>query len=480
MTFFIVIFVLMMNFVWRYIDELVGKGLDAMVIIELICYATVNMITMGLPLAMLLAAIMTMGNLGENYELLAMKSAGMSLPQIMKPLIIVVGLISVGGFFIINDLVPYANRKMFSIIYDIRQQKQTIEFQDGLFFNGIENMSIRVEKQDPKTNLLRGVLIYDNRNANGNMTTTIADSGYIRLSDDKKFLMVSLYNGETYEQTRSNKWYNQSSLRHHVFDRQDGTIPMEGFDFQRSDESAFGGSSQTRDLKELQHAIDSLDLMVNEATASSYDPLLKQQIFLQDNTILAAFGDSLYVDRSYKHQLLAADTLPSLSTRSKNDIWKAARNAAKSSRNMFAFDESTAKEALNQLYRSKNEWHRKLAFPISIMIFFLIGAPLGAIIRKGGLGMPIVISVGFFVIYYIISISGEKWAREGDWSSLMGMWISSIILTPIAIYLTYKATNDSSLLDTDWYYGRYKHYTELLKSRLPQKWQDWLNRKQKK
>ena len=480
MTFFIVIFVLMMNFVWRYIDELVGKGLDAMVIIELICYATVNMITMGLPLAMLLAAIMTMGNLGENYELLAMKSAGMSLPQIMKPLIIVVGLISVGGFFIINDLVPYANRKMFSIIYDIRQQKQTIEFQDGLFFNGIENMSIRVEKQDPKTNLLRGVLIYDNRNANGNMTTTIADSGYIRLSDDKKFLMVSLYNGETYEQTRSNKWYNQSSLRHHVFDRQDGTIPMEGFDFQRSDESAFGGSSQTRDLKELQHAIDSLDLMVNEATASSYDPLLKQQIFLQDNTILAAFGDSLYVDRSYKEHFLASDSIPSLSTRSKNDIWKAARNAAKSSRNMFAFDESTAKEALNQLYRSKNEWHRKLAFPISIMIFFLIGAPLGAIIRKGGLGMPIVISVGFFVIYYIISISGEKWAREGDWSSLMGMWISSIILTPIAIYLTYKATNDSSLLDTDWYYGRYKYYTELLKSRLPQKWQDWLNRKQKK
>ena len=479
MTFFIVIFVLMMNFVWRYIDELVGKGLDAMVIIELICYATVNMITMGLPLAMLLAAIMTMGNLGENYELLAMKSAGMSLPQIMKPLIVVVGIISVGGFFIINDLVPYANRKMFSIIYDIRQQKQTIEFQDGLFFNGIENMSIRVEKQDPKTNLLRGVLIYDNRNANGNMTTTIADSGYIRLSDDKKFLMVTLFNGETYEQTRSNKWYNQSTLRHHVFDRQDGTIPMEGFDFQRSDESAFGGSSQTRDIKELQRAIDSLDLLVNDATASSYDPLLKQQIFHKDNTILAVVGDSLYIDRSDRHKSLSTDSIPTLPTRSKNNIWKSARNAAKSSRNMFAFDESTAKEALNQLYRSKNEWHRKLAFPVSIMIFFLIGAPLGAIIRKGGLGMPIVISVIFFVIYYIISISGEKWAREGDWSSLMGMWISAIILAPIAVYLTYKATNDSSLLDVDWYYGRYKHYKELLESRLPRKWQEWLNRKKK-
>ena len=477
MTFFIVIFVLMMNFVWRYIDELVGKGLDAMVIIELICYATVNMITMGLPLAMLLAAIMTMGNLGENYELLAMKSAGMSLPKIMQPLIIVVGLISVGGFFIINDLVPYANRKMFSIIYDIRQQKQTIEFQDGRFFNGIENMSIRVEKQDPKTKLLQGVLIYDNRNTNGNMTTTIADSGYIRLSDDKKFLMVTLFNGETYEQTRSNKWYTQSTLRHHVFDRQDGTIPMEGFDFQRSDESAFGGSSQTRDIKELQNAIDSLDLMVNEATTSSYDPLLKQQIFMQDNTILASLGDSLYIDRSDRLKTISTDSIAKLPTRTKNSIWKTARNAAKSSRNMFAFDESTAKEALNQLYRSKNEWHRKLAFPVSIMIFFLIGAPLGAIIRKGGLGMPIVISVVFFVIYYIISISGEKWAREGDWSSLMGMWISAIVLAPIAIYLTYKATNDSSLLDTDWYYGKYKQFTESLKSRLPRKWQERLNRK---
>ena len=479
MTFFIVIFVLMMNFVWRYIDELVGKGLDAMVIIELICYATVNMITMGLPLAMLLAAIMTMGNLGENYELLAMKSAGMSLPKIMQPLIIVVGLISVGGFFIINDLVPYANRKMFSIIYDIRQQKQTIEFQDGLFFNGIENMSIRVEKQDPKTKLLQGVLIYDNRNTNGNMTTTIADSGYIRLSDDKKFLMVTLFNGETYEQTRSNKWYNQSTLRHHVFDRQDGTIPMEGFDFQRSDESAFGGSSQTRDIKELQNAIDSLDLMVNEATASSYDPLLKQQIFVQDNTILASLGDSLYIDRSDRLKTVSTDSIAKLPTRTKNNIWKTARNAAKSSRNMFAFDESTAKEALNQLYRSKNEWHRKLAFPVSIMIFFLIGAPLGAIIRKGGLGMPIVISVIFFVIYYIISISGEKWAREGDWSSLMGMWISAIVLAPIAAYLTYKATNDSSLLDTDWYYGKYRQFTESLKSRLPRKWQERLNRQKK-
>ena len=199
LTFFIVMFVLMMNIVWRYIDELVGKGLSAGIIIELMTYFMANMIPLGLPLAMLLAAIMTMGNLGENYELLAMKSAGMSLIRITKPLIILVSLISVGSFFIANNLVPYANKKFFRTIYDIRQMNQTLEFQDGLFFNGIDGMSIRVGHQNQETGLLTDVLIYDNRNASGNMTTTVADSGYIRLSDDKRFLEITLFNGERYE-----------------------------------------------------------------------------------------------------------------------------------------------------------------------------------------------------------------------------------------------------------------------------------------
>ena len=172
LTFFIIMFVLMMNVLWRYIDELVGKGLDPGTIIELLCYATINMIPMALPLATLLAAIMTMGNLGENYELLAMKSAGMSLPKIMRPLLVVVSILAVGSFFIANNLVPYANKKFFRTIYDIRQMNQTLEFQDGLFFNGIDGMSIRVGHQNQETGLLTDVLIYDNRNASGNMTTT--------------------------------------------------------------------------------------------------------------------------------------------------------------------------------------------------------------------------------------------------------------------------------------------------------------------
>ncbi|MDE7304396.1 MAG: LptF/LptG family permease [Alistipes sp.] len=464
LTFFIVMFVLMMNFVWRYIDELVGKGLSAGIIIELMTYAMANMLPLGLPLAVLLAAIMTMGNLGENYELLAMKSAGLSLVRITKPLLILVSFIAVGSFFIGNNLVPYANKKMYSIIYDIRQQRQTLEFQDGLFFNGIENMSIRVGHQDPETHLLRDVLIYDNRPANGNMNTIVADSGYIRLSDDKKYLLVTLYNGETYEQTRNNQWYTKSALRHHTFDLQKQAIAMDGFAMERSDGSQVS-NSQTKNINELQKDIDSLELKVNTATTSSYEPLLKEQIFARDNSVLP-LPDSLRVDKRRFRTMQSADSIARLPLREKERIWNQARTLAKTSRNMFSFDESMAKDALNRLYRSKVEWHKKVSLPVSIIIFFLIGAPLGAIIRKGGLGLPVVVSVIFFVIYYIISLSGEKQVKEGNWEAIWGMWISSFILTPIAVYLTYKATNDSALLDTDWYAGKFKALRERIEPRV--------------
>ena len=385
----------------------------------------------------------------------------MSLIRITKPLIILVSLISVGSFFIGNNLVPYANKKVFSILYDIRQQKQSLEFQDGLFFNGIDNMSIRVSRQEPETHLLHDVLIYDNRAANGDMNTIVADSGYIRLSDDKKYLLVTLFNGETYEQTRSSQWFTQSKLRHHIFEKQDQVIPMEGFAMGRTDANQFS-NSQTKNINELQHDIDSLEKMVNSATTRSYEPLLKEQIFSRDNSVLPQ-PDSLRIDKSRFRDMAAMDSIATLQMREKERVWNQARTLAKNSRNMFSFDESAAKEALNQLYRSKVEWHKKMSLPVSIMIFFLIGAPLGAIIRKGGLGLPVVVSIIFFVIYYIISLSGEKLAKEGSWDAVYGMWLSTFILTPIAIYLTYKATNDSALLDTDWYAGKFKALYERMR-----------------
>lgn len=465
LTFCIVTFVLMMNFVWRYIDELVGKGLDTMVIIELIGYATINMIPIGLPLAMLFAAIMTMGNLGENYELLAMKSSGMSLMKIMRPLIVVAVVISIGSFFVVNDLVPYANKKMTTIIFDIRKQKQVLEFKDGLFFNGMENMAIRVEHQDPKTGLLHDVLIYDNSDLSGNATTTTADSGYIRLSDDKRFLLVTLYNGHNYQHTRNSNWFSKNALRHDRFDVQEARIEMEGFSYEKSDTSAMGYNSQTKNLKELQVDIDSIAQLVSEASTKSYGPLLQDNIFINDIQVLN-LPDSLRQSKDGYGEALMLDSIPSLDLRSRKSIYESAQSMAINSRSALSFDESAAKNALNQLYRCKNDWHRKLALPVSVLIFFLIGAPLGAIIRKGGLGTPIVISVCFFVVYYVISLSGEKMAKEGTWDSWSGMWISTFILSPIAVYLIIKATNDSSLLDVEWYYARY----QTLKSKTAFLW----------
>ena len=324
-------------------------------------------------------------------------------------------------------------------------------------------MSIRVGHQNPETGLLTDVLIYDNRTSNGNMTTTMADSGYIRLSDDKKFLRVTLYNGETYEQTRSGQnWYAKSALSRHVFDLQKINIPMEGFDMARTDAELYS-NAQTKNIAELENDIQTLELTVNSATTRSYEPLLKEQLFQKDNTVLA-LPDSLMYDKEGFSPVEALDSIARLDIRTREKIWNTARNRAKGSRNMFSFDESAAKESLNQLYRSKVEWHRKISLPVSIMIFFLIGAPLGAIIRKGGLGMPIVISIIFFVIYYIISLTGEKMAKEGTWEAIYGMWLSAFILAPIAVYLTYQATNDSGLLDLDWYIGKYKHFKEKLRA----------------
>lgn len=447
---------------WRYIDELTGKGLDASTILELVTCATINMVPMGLPLAMLLSAIMAMGNIGENFELLAMKSAGMSLIRILAPLMVVVGGISVGSFFVSNNLVPYANERMYELLFDIREQRQEMEFQDGMFFNGLPDMSIRVGKQDDKTKLLTDVLIFDTRSRNGDMTTTLADSGYIRMSDDKSFLYITLFNGQTYEHTRSSQWYDKNTMRQHKFERQDASFPVDNVAKPEGDMSRQFTESQTRNMVELEELMDSLNVMIEESTQASYAPLLKEKIFVRDTTIAFNY-DTAFVDRSAFQRVNFKDSIEKLGTRDRARVYSVANNSARSARGAYSYDEQTSKIAITQLYRSENEWHRKLTLPVSILVFFMIGAPLGAIIRKGGFGTPIVISVIFFVIYYVISVSGEKLSKEGTWESLYGMWLPIVILTPVAIYLTRKATNDTSLLDFDWYDVRIRRFAKRVK-----------------
>lgn len=422
---------------------------------------------------MLLSAIMTLGNIGENFELLAMKSAGLSLMRILSPMLFVVGIVAVGSFFISNNLVPYTNERMYDILYDVREQRQELKFQDGMFFNGLPDMSIRVEHQDNQSQLLHDVLIYDTRADNGDMTTTLADSGYISMSDDKAYLYVTLFNGQTYEHTRNSQWYDKNTMREHQFMRQDGTFPM-------NEVTAGGGrntsytESQTRNMIELEELMDSLQITIDKSSMAAYVPMLKNDIFSRDTTIIP--NDSIRFDRSAYKAMNFYDSLGSLTMRQQAKVYSMALSSSRSSQGSYSFDEHSSKVALTQLYRAEVEWHRKLTMPALVIVFFIIGAALGAIIKKGGLGTPIVISVIFFVIYYVISIPGEKMAKEGTMESVVGMWFPLVLLTPIAIYLLKKATNDTSLLDMDWYDVKLRKLRKSISKRLP----SWLRKKKNK
>ena len=365
-TFFIVLFILMMNFVWRYIDELTGKGLDFFTIAELVVCATANMIPLGLPLALLLSSIMALGNLGENYELLAMKSSGMSIMQILRPLIILVGLISVLSFYLTNDIVPYANQRMYDIMFDIREQRQELKFQDGMFFNGLPDMSIRVGHQDPETKQLNDVLIFDTRSENGDMTTTVAESGFIRMSEDKSYLYVTLNDGRTYEHTRNSQWYDRNTMREHQFSRQDGTFPIDKVARPDGDMSREFTESRTRNMSGLEELMDSLQLQIENYNVESLTPLVKRQVFARDTTIFP--DDSLHIDRSAFKPINFYDSIADLSIRKRAKVYQAAYNNVRSSQGSYTYDEQSSKIALTQYYRADNEWHRKLTLPISILV----------------------------------------------------------------------------------------------------------------
>ncbi len=452
LTFFIVMFILLMHFLWLHIDELVGKGLSMSVILELVMYASSTLISLGLPLATLLASIMTMGNLGENYELLALKSAGISLPKMLKPLIVLMFFVSVGSFFLMNNLTPYSYKQMFSLLTDISRQKQEIKFQDGIFFNGIPNMSIRVGHQDPVTNKLTNVLIYNNSEQQTSQTT-VADSGYMSLTPDKKYLKVTLFNGEMYEKNRDFKWYESDTTTHHFFSHQMMFVSLSGFAFERGDDEKLSYRSETKPMGELSHFIDSIrieqDSILNDFTHKMMNNNIcrKYQIYGITNY------DSMPALKKGEYLCHAIDTL---NISKLNTVFADISQAATDAKTFVGYQSDYIKTSSLPLYNAQVEYQRKLTLPFSIMIFFLIGAPLGAIIRKGGLGTPIVVSVAFFVIYYIIMITGERLVKDGAIPAYIGVWLSSYVLFPIAVFLTYKSTNDSALLNADSYIIQYK------------------------
>ena len=447
MTFFIALFILLMQFLWKYVDDLVGKGLSWEVIVQLLFYASWTFVPMALPLAILLASLMTFGNLGERYELVAVKAAGISLRKLMKPLIILSIAISVAAFFFSNNVLPYANLKFRSILYDVRQQKLSLNIKEGVYYSDIDGYVMRIGKKDPITGMLKNVQIYDHTKGGGNTQLTLADSGTMVQTSDQQNMILTLFHGNNYDESASTEAITKHPFQKTSFEKEELRFDLSGFKMVRTDEDLFKKNYMMLNLTQLQHAKDSLQNM--------YDLAMKNARY----NISYSFLDFKQYDLDSKKNHIRADTLlKNKKVFGKNfskDKWATiVETAAGSARQVQAelTEMSTnLKDQDETIRKHEVEWWRKFTLSIACLILFFVGAPMGAIIRKGGLGLPLILSVMFFVLYHVISMTGEKSAKAGALSPMIGMWLSSLILLPIGIYLTYKATTDSPLLDADAY-----------------------------
>jgi lipopolysaccharide export system permease protein len=442
-----------MQFLWKYIDDLVGKGLELSVIFELLSYASAGLVPLALPLAVLLSSIMTFGNLAEHNELMAIKSAGISLFRIMSPLIVFIALVGVGAFYFSNNVMPYTNLKMGALLYDVRQQKPEISIKEGIFSNALQGYSIKVSRKSKKTSMLYNIMIYDHVQSEGNRMVTIADSGTMVVTTDNKYLVLTMYQGKTYneivekQKKRNNKEYPQRIDR---FDEQRILIDMSGLGFERTDENLFKNHYQMLNLKQLQYTVDSLTESYEKREKSFVDVLKKGNYFKR---ITSGTADSVwYAKDSAITRTKSIDSLfNSMPLNKKRQVFENARSYARGTQSYITSSSTDITHKSQWIKRHEIEYHRKFTLSFACLLLFFIGAPLGAIIRKGGLGLPVVVSVFFFVIYYVITITGEKYAKIGEWPAWLGMWVSALILFPIGIFLTYKAANDSVILNTETY-----------------------------
>ncbi len=460
LTFFIAIFILLMQFLWKWIDELVGKGLDWTIIAELMWYAAITLIPMALPLAILLSSIMIFGNLAENYELVALKSAGISLSRIMTPLIYLIILISIGAFLFSNYIMPYSYLKMSTLLIDIRHHQPELSIKEGVFSNDIDGYSIRIEDKDEVTGLLKNIMIYDHTSKRGNVQVTVADSGYMSMTENKTHLILDLFNGYTYSESQDKKKKKTDKthpLRRDKFEEQKLMFQMDPGDLKRTDEGLFKKHYQMLNLRQLSIANDSLLKEFQNRKQTFSDNLIRTSYFKKERKIHDK-TDTISTTHLTPSQALSLDSLfNNLDPKRKEQVIALATNYARSAKSYIASTQKSLFSRKKWIKRHQIEWHRKFTLSFACFVLFFIGAPLGAIIRKGGLGMPVVISVIFFILYYLVSITGEKFAREDIFTAFEGMWLSSVILLPLGIFLTNKAANDSSILNIDTYLQFLKH-----------------------
>lgn len=441
-----------MQFLWKYVDEMVGKGLEWYLILKLLFYASATFVPLALPLSILLSSLMTFGNLGERYELVAMKSAGISLWKIMTPLIFISTLISIFAFFFSNNILPVANLKMGALLYDIREQKPALSIKEDVFYNGIDGYIIKVGKKSSDNKTIYNVMVFDHTERFGNNNFTLAESGIMELTPDKRYLIFKLFNGSNYyEDMKKEKSRTRHPFTRTKFDEETRRFDLSGFSMQRTNEEFFKNNFQMLNLKQLDVFIDSAENVISRTRKESCLNFRNSYINL----------NKVQLDSSQAGPAVSYNqTLNMMSKDAAYRVYEYALNNARNNKNNIEYFINNLDAQYKLLIRHKIEWHRKFALSIACLLLFFIGAPLGAIIRKGGFGLPVVVSTLFFLLFHIVSFIGEKFVRSGVLEARYGMWISSAVILPIGVFLTYKATMDSPLFD---YFGWMSFFRKTFK-----------------
>jgi lipopolysaccharide export system permease protein len=454
-TFFISLFVLLMQFLWLYIDDLVGKGLEWFVIVKLIFYASLRLIPLALPLAILLSSIMTLGNLAENNELMAFKSAGISLLKILESLGILILIIAFIAFLFSNFVLPKTNLEFGSLLYDIRTKKPTLDLQEGVFYSGIDDYSIRVEKKDQESGMLYDVVIYDHSNKGASNIVIRAEKGDMRMTADNNWMVFKLYNGYRFEEVRnvrnSFRTFPHSRIKFREYTMR---FDLSSFQFSRTSSELFKGNYIMLDMKELKMSTDSVQREILKMKDRTQSVLASFFYILRDTNL----------DRFEARPLeLQSDVLIRNYEKEKREL--ILERALIYARNIAHLLESPANEYENHeknSVRYQIEWHRKITLSVIILVFFMIGAPMGAIIRKGGLGMPTVVAILLFIVFHIIMITSEKLTKQYLFTPFVGMWFPLFVLTPLSIFLINKANKDSVIFNIETYLPKMKILKKIL------------------
>ena len=440
----------MMQFLWKYVDEMVGKGLEMSVLGQFFFYSALTLVPVSLPLAVLLSALITFGNFGERFELLAMKAAGISLLKIMRPLIVFISLVCCVSFYFQNVIAPKAQAKLWTLLISMKQKSPEVDIPEGVFYDEIDGYNLYVKHKNRDSGMLYGVTIYNFEKGFENAQIIRADSGKLEMTADKQHLYLRLYSGEQFENLKSQNMNQQNvPYRRETFREKHAIIEFNS-DFNMVDAGIMSNQSSSKNMVMLQAGIDSMKVQT-DSIGRVYFKEAKSGTY---QTPQLTKSDSVKVAQVAVYNV---DSLFNVSTlNQKKKIIQSAVAKAESAGSDWSFKSYNLSQTDYALRRHMTSWHEKLTLSLACLIFFFIGAPLGGIIRKGGLGMPVVVSVLIFIIYYIINNTGYKMARDGKWIVWMGMWTSTAILAPLGAFLTYKSNNDSVVLNADAYVNWFK------------------------